>query len=112
MGKVRNVKPTNTKIKIGGKERELRFDLNALAELEDAYGSIESAMNKAQEGSIKALRCIIWAGLLHEDENLKERQVGAWLDMQTLHGLTGTLEGAITSSLPEEAVSPNEVSQE
>lgn len=112
MSKVRNVKPAKTLINLGGKERELRYDLNALAELEDAYGSIEEAFKKAQTGSIKALRCIIWAGILHEDESLTERQVGKWLDIHSLNELTEVAGGAMSQSFPEEDTSPNEETQE
>ena len=35
-----------------------------------------------QQGSVKATRTLLWAGLLHEDENLlTERQLGAMISL-------------------------------
>ena len=52
-----------------GVEREIKFTLNAMAELEDKYGSVEAAFKKLDEGSIKAARFILWAGFLHLEDD-------------------------------------------
>ena len=61
--------------------RKLLLDLNAFAELEDKFGSLDQASQKMQQGSVKATRTLLWAGLLHEDENLTECQVGAMISL-------------------------------
>ena len=58
------------------KPRALLFDLNAFAELEDKFGSLDQAFQKMQQGSVKATRTLLWAGLLHEDETLDRAQGG------------------------------------
>ena len=83
------------------KERTLVFDLNAFADLEEMFGSIDEAMQALQNGKIKALRAILWAGLKHEDEELTEREVGK---MITLNNMKEVMEGINTSinlALPE-----------
>lgn len=47
------------------KPRTLLFDLNAFAELEDKFGSLDQAFQKMQQGSVKATRTLLWAGLLY-----------------------------------------------
>lgn len=89
------------------KPRTVKFDLNAYAELEDKFGSVENALTKLQEGSIKAVRALLWAGLLHEetDENgeysLTERQVGAMLGMVELEDVMEIIAQAMGDALPE-----------
>lgn len=110
MGKVREVKSKRkgVPIELGGETRHLRFDLNAFAELEDHYGDIEQAMNALEKGSIRALRMILWAGLIHEnmDENgnptLSIKEVGSWIDINDLKSLSGTLGEAMREALPTE----------
>ncbi len=46
------------------KPRTLLFDLNAFAELEDKFGSLDQAFQKMQAGSVKATRTLLLAGLL------------------------------------------------
>ena len=65
------------------KERTLRFTLNSLAELEDAFGVSLSQLGEVELG-IKAVRTMLWAGLIHEDEELTERQVGNMVDFDNL----------------------------
>lgn len=83
------------------KERELRFDLNALAELEDKYGDIEKILKDAELYKIKAIRAILWAGLIHEDENLTEKQVGALVSFRGVTELVGILGKALGEDMPE-----------
>ena len=40
------------------KPRTLLFDLNAFAELEDKFGSLDQAFQKMQAGSVKATRTL------------------------------------------------------
>ena len=89
------------------KERTLLLDFNAFAELDEKYGSIEAAMEalkpKGKDGiSIKALRAFLWAGLVHEDENLTEKQVGVLMGMANLDEIAKAMNEALNSSLPED----------
>jgi len=94
--------PKPVELDLGGKKRKLKFDLNAFAELEEYYGSIDEVMQALEKGSIKALRSIIWAGLLYEDPDLKPRDVGAWIEIQDLPAFSETLGAALTAALPTE----------
>lgn len=61
------------------KPRRLRYDLNALAELEDRLGVPLDQIADVRL-TIKNFRIMIWAGLIHEDPELTEEQVGAMVD--------------------------------
>ncbi|BCJ86450.1 hypothetical protein [Effusibacillus dendaii] len=83
------------------KERSLLYDLNAFAELEDKFGSIDETLEKVGKGSIKALRAVLWAGLLHEDESLTEKQVGKLITLADLQELSTAVNQALTASMPQ-----------
>ena len=109
MSKAKNVRrPKGVPLILGDKEYKLVYDLNAFAELEELYGEIEEAMDALERGSIKAIRAILWAGLLRENSDsqgnalLTPRQVGAMLDIADLARITEPLGQALKESMPEE----------
>jgi len=102
MANVKDVKTKGIAIELGGETRYLKFDLNAFAELEDMYGNIEEAMQGLEKGSIKALRAILWSGLLHTNPDITPQEVGSWIEIKDLPSLSGTLGQALESALPTE----------
>lgn len=102
MANVIDVKPKPVKITLSdGVERTIKFTLNAMAELEDRYGSVEEAFKQLDNNSIKAVRCILWAGLIHEDPDLTEQQVGNLIDIQYMQKLMASLGDAFDADMPE-----------
>ncbi len=96
----RLVKPKGVKITLlDGVERELRFTLNALAELEDKYGSVDAAFESMDKGSIKTIRYVLWAGLLHHNDGLTEQQVGDLLDLSMVRELMQGMSQALQSHM-------------
>ena len=59
-------------MELGGRERVIRFDMNAYAELENRFGSIEKAMDQLQQGKMVDIRMILWVGLIHEEAVIDE----------------------------------------
>lgn len=104
MSNVHDVKPRVKTITLNdGVERELRFTLNAMAEMEDKYGSVDAAFKKLDEGSIKAARFILWAGFLHlGDESLTERRVGDLIDLQSMQDIMKSMSEAMTENMPQQ----------
>lgn len=102
MANVKDVKSKAIKITLtDGVERTIKFTLNALAELEDRYGSVDEAFRQLDNNSIKAVRCILWAGLIHEDPDLTEQQVGNLIDIQYMQELMASLGEAFDADMPE-----------
>lgn len=83
------------------KERNLAFDLNAFCALEEIYGSQQKAVDALSKNSIKAIRAFLWAGLIHEDEALTEKQVGAMISATDVQFVAEKLLLAVSGNLPE-----------
>lgn len=98
----------------GGKDRYVRYDLNAFAEMERLYGSMEAANNALTKGSMTDVRRILWLGLIHDqavlDEvtgepikyNLTVYEVGQWITPNNMKEIMQKLNAAISNSVPEE----------
>lgn len=101
MGNLAEVKKAPVKITLNdGKEREVRFTLNALAELEEIFGSVQVAFDKLEkENSMKALRAILWAGFIHAEPNLTEKQVGNLIDLAYMQELMSSLNQAFENDM-------------
>lgn len=91
-----------------GVERKLRYTLNSFALIEEKYGTIDKAMEIMEAGSIAAVRFALWAGLVHEDENLSEHYVGNQIDLSDLEALAEKMNKAMMGDLPQDKVAnPN-----
>lgn len=97
---LKKIRPEKVQIVLD-KTRTLVYDLNAFAELEDQFGSIEEAMRALESGKIKAIIAILWAGLVHEDENLTPKYVGSIIGLGDLQQVADALGKAINTALPE-----------
>ena len=101
MGNVSTIRPKEVIIELEGASYPIRYTLNAFAELEDKYGTVENAMSALQKGSIKAVRAILWAGMIYKHPSLTELEVGAMIDMDDMARLSDVITLAITGSLPD-----------
>jgi len=114
-----------TSIVLGGQIRALRYEMNALPELEGVLkltlAEIGVRFKKGKVGT-REVRALVWAGLLHADEDLSLRQVGDWLteadflkDSATRDKIMERVFEALAESFPDaaketkdaEAVDPN-----
>lgn len=102
MSNLADIRPKPVKVMLD-KERTLKFDLNAFAALEEEHGSVEAALDSLDKGSVKALRAVLWAGLVHEDENLTAKDVGRLITLADLQRVTEAVNEAISRSLPQPA---------
>lgn len=101
MSNLHEVRPTRKTITLSdGVEREVRFTLNAMAELEEKYGSVEAAFKALDSNSIKAARFILWAGLMDFDETLTEQQVGKLIDMNNLRTIMDSVADILSDDMP------------
>jgi hypothetical protein len=101
MAKVNDAKRVENTITLtDGVKRKLRFTLNAMAELEDKYGSVDEAFELLEKSNIKALRFILWTGLMSDSPELTEMDVGNLIDIQYMKELMETLGTAFGSDMP------------
>ena len=96
-----DVKPVTVSLTLD-KERALKYDLNAFAEIEEVYGSMQQAFAAMQSGSMKAARTLLWAGLLHEDEKLTPRNVGALVTLDNMNSVMDAISEALLEAMPED----------
>ena len=96
-------------IELGGKTRHLRYTFNALVALEDKLGVPISKIGDMLTGSVsvKNLRTLIWAGLIHEDGGLTPKKVGEWLDFSMLSDIIGKFTEAFEASFPDDSDTKN-----
>lgn len=110
------------KLEIGGVMRELYYDLNAYSEIETRYGSIDKALSDLSKGSLKALRLLLWAGMLHSCTTFDEftgepvayginiGQVGSWVSIGEVKEVSEYIGKALSDGIPEETLaSKNEL---
>jgi hypothetical protein len=101
MGKnLDNVKQKGVKISLD-KDRILEYDFNAFVELEEKFGTIQGAMEQLQDGKLKNVRTILWAGLIEEDETLTEKEVGKMIHLDKIQELAEKINEALSKALPE-----------
>lgn len=74
------------------RERELRYSLNAMIQLEEKGDEKLSPMLQ--------FRRMLWAGLIHEDPDLSEEQVGDMLDMRDVPAIEAAMSRAINRDTP------------
>ena len=110
MSKLQDVKSKAVQITLtDGVERELKFTLNAMAELEDKYGSVDEAFDKLEQGSIKAVRFILWAGLMHCEDIASELQVGELIDIAYMNEIMESVGSAFESDMPTPEVKQSNI---
>lgn len=97
----------------GGAERFVRYDLNAFAEMERIYGSMDAANEALSKGSMTDVRRILWLGLIHDQAVLDEitgepikykltiYEVGQWITPNNMKDIMSKLNDAIAGSVPE-----------
>lgn len=88
------------------KERHLRYDLNALAEIGDRL-DLKLRLDHLGEDllgtplPLSALRVILWAGLRHESPDLTIEEVGAMVDHNNVGRVVQDFFALFGSTLPE-----------
>lgn len=87
------------------KQRHILLDLNAMVAFEEETGKnlFDSKVTKAftKSFSPKDLRALLWASLLHEDENLTLKQVGSWIHTSNMEEIADKLVAAWVAAVPE-----------
>ena len=98
-------KAMNVRIKVVpielDKKRNLAYDMNAFAYLEETFGGIEEALTALQSGKLKALLEILKAGLLHEDEEITVKQIGSGFGIGDIQVVADKINLALGYNLPD-----------
>lgn len=76
MSNLKAVRSNAPKVELGGKHRTIKFDMNAYAELEERYGSVDAAMSTLQKGKMKDIGNMLYVGLIHEEITSFDEETG------------------------------------
>lgn len=82
------------------KERTVNFDLNALCELEEKFGSLDKAVKAIEVGGFKSMRTLLYAGL-YSNEKLSEEEVGKLITLKNMSAISEEIIKAFEESMPE-----------
>lgn len=99
--KAKVMKDEGVKIKLGNKQFEVKFDLNALCNLQDKFGDITSAFDGMEKSDFKKIRSLLHIGLANgEHENITESEVGALIDMKNIDTVISALTTGFGNAMP------------
>lgn len=82
------------------KKRRLKFNMNALSELEDVLGKPVTQLSDQSIG-MKELRALLWAGLLHEDPELTLHMAGELVEMENIQVISEKITEAMMLAFPQ-----------
>ena len=101
--KIANLLKKSVEIEVDDAKYYLRFDLNALVRLEDAYGNIETAFDFEENpvGAIGKLRKILFVGLEANHPNITEEEVGAMFSVVNLGEFQTAIGKAMDLAMPD-----------
>lgn len=73
-------------VELGGKTRLLKYDFNAICEIEERTGKGVAAIFSEQNVGFNTIRLFLWAGLKWKIPGLQPQQVGEWLQKEAENG--------------------------
>ena len=92
------------------KPRTILYTLYGLSELQDACGSFDELMErlKQPEPRFKDVYLLLWAGLVHEDDELTAKQVANMIGLGEMPSVLKLAMEGFMAALPDEKPSPTE----
>ena len=101
--KLSKLRKKSIEIKVDEESFYLRYDLNALVALEEAYGDIEAAFDFDENpvGAIGKLRKVLQVGLQANHAGLSEEEVGSLFTMENLGDFQAAIGQAMDTAMPE-----------
>jgi hypothetical protein len=85
------------------KERTLRCDFNALSAFEEQTGLSALEPNVWANPNARTLRALLWSAMLHEDESLTLKSVGAMIHSGNLKYVSEKIREASVAASPAPA---------
>ena len=96
----------NGKITLNGKEYHLEYDMNAMCDIEEKYGTFDAAMKKmssmdSNKPIMKDLRFMFWKALQHSEPEITEERAAWMITMHNLNDVMMAVNAAMSTSQPD-----------
>lgn len=99
--KAKVMKDEGVKITLGNKEFEVKFDLNALCNLQEKFGDFTKAFDGVEKQDFKKIRALLHVGLANGvNINITEEEVGALINMRNITTVTDAITQAFSDAMP------------
>jgi hypothetical protein len=107
--KLAKLQKKSVEIKVEGETYHLRYDLNALIKLEDAYENIQEAFSFEENpvGAMGKLRKVLWVGLNANHPSITEEEVGEMFTIENIAEFQEAIGTAMNAAMPEEVDAKN-----
>jgi hypothetical protein len=100
MSNLNDVRELKTEVTtINGDKMYLFYDMNAFAEIEEKYKTLDKAFEALSSGRVKPLIEILRIGLSHDNENITTKEVGKLFVMAS--DVVAKMTTAIVNALPK-----------
>lgn len=88
-------------IELGGKRYHLVLDFNALCDLEEKFGDLQSGLSALSAGKMRDVRFFLCIMLRHDCDEMEEREAGKLITPANMQQVMDALGKAMTESMPE-----------
>ena len=103
MSKLNLIKPQSVVIEMKGVEYDLVYDFNAFAELEKAFGDIQTAFDKLTVSPKFAdILTILQAGLMSNENPPTKKELGSYLTPTNINSVVEIIGEALNIAMPVE----------
>ncbi len=102
--KLSEMQKRSIEIDVDGQLLYLRYDLNALAVLEEKYGDVDKAFNFEVDSTsiISKLRFVLHTGLMANQPDMTITDVGSLFTLENLQEFQEAIGGAVEQGMPDE----------
>lgn len=88
------------RVDLGKRTAVLRYDMNAICELEEAIGGpVTTLLSDAKRLGFREIRALVWAGMLHGEPTNTLAKVGAWIDAARFADIAKVAAEALSAAL-------------
>ncbi|URZ06490.1 hypothetical protein [Clostridium felsineum] len=100
MSEISDLRQEGVRINLGGKERNIYYDLNDLCDFQKKFGSLQKALEAGAQPM--GVRYFLWVGLKRENEKLTEEKAAELVTSPRYIEIRNVIEEALVGSMPKQ----------
>ena len=98
--KANELKSKKINLELSDGIHECMFDMNALAEIEDIYGSIEIGLAQFEKKPLGAMRAFVYALLKADNSKITISGAGKLIQLENIEAVVKSISEALGDSMP------------